>query len=70
MKYETGSGLAGIGYALAAYTLWGVAPVYWKALGDLPAVELLGHRVVWSALLGILLVAATRGGRELRVLLS
>ncbi len=70
MKYETGSALAGMGYAVAAYALWGVAPVYWKALGDLPAVELLGHRVIWSALLGILLVGVTRGWPELRVLLS
>ena len=70
MKYETGSALAGIGYALAAYTIWGVAPAYWKALGNISAVELLGHRVVWSALLGVLLVAVTRRWPELRVLLS
>lgn len=41
--------------AAAAYTLWGFFPVYWRALLDVPALELLGHRVVWSLMfVGIL----------------
>lgn len=41
--------------AAAAYTLWGFFPVYWRALLGVPALELLGHRVVWSlAFVGVL----------------
>lgn len=43
-------------YALGAYTIWGIFPVYWKALHQVPAVELIGHRIFWSflTLLGVL----------------
>lgn len=39
---------AGIAYALAAYLLWGVFPMYWKLLGDVAPDVLVAHRVVWS----------------------
>ncbi|MCX8115968.1 MAG: EamA family transporter RarD [Burkholderiaceae bacterium] len=39
---------AGIAYAVFAYVLWGVFPVYFKALHDVPAAEILAHRMVWS----------------------
>jgi chloramphenicol-sensitive protein RarD len=38
----------GVWYAVAAYTLWGVFPIYIKLLQTVPAVEILAHRVVWS----------------------
>ncbi|WP_028455309.1 EamA family transporter RarD [Chitinilyticum litopenaei] len=46
----------GIIYAAAAYLLWGLLPLYLKALQDMPALEILLHRMVWSLffLLGIL----------------
>jgi chloramphenicol-sensitive protein RarD len=47
----------GILYALGAYMLWGILPVYWKALESVSPVQILGHRVVWSfALLAILIL--------------
>lgn len=51
----------GLGYALLAYLAWGFLPLYWKALDNLPAWEILGHRIIWSAVfLAVLLVAAKR----------
>jgi chloramphenicol-sensitive protein RarD len=38
----------GIAYASAAYLLWGVFPLYFKALQDVAPLEILGHRIVWS----------------------
>ena len=38
----------GMLYAIVAYFLWGILPVYWKALKMVPAYELLCHRMVWS----------------------
>ncbi len=47
----------GILYALGAYALWGILPVYWKALQRVPPIQILGHRVVWSfALLGVIIL--------------
>ena len=49
---------AGVLFALAAYTMWGVAPMYFKLLLDVPATEILVHRIVWSALVLVILVLA------------
>lgn len=40
----------GIWYAVGAYLFWGLFPVYWKILSQVPAMQLLGHRIVWSFL--------------------
>lgn len=50
----------GLGYALLAYLAWGFLPLYWKALDQVPAWQILGHRVVWSAVFVAILLAATR----------
>lgn len=38
----------GIIAAITAHTLWGVFPLFWRMLADVPAVELVCHRIVWS----------------------
>lgn len=35
-------------YAAAAYALWGIFPIYFKALSDIPADHILAYRIVWS----------------------
>jgi chloramphenicol-sensitive protein RarD len=46
----------GVAYATAAYVLWGLFPLYWKALDEIPASQILAHRIVWSlAFVGIIL---------------
>jgi chloramphenicol-sensitive protein RarD len=44
-----GESRKGFLYGLAAYALWGVFPLYWTLLEPAGAFELLGHRIVWSA---------------------
>lgn len=39
---------AGLFLGLGAYLLWGVLPIYFKAIGHVPATEIVAHRVVWS----------------------
>src|SRR5436305_2263911 len=41
----------GLLYGVAAYGLWGVMPIYFRALAGVGPFELLAHRVVWSAVL-------------------
>jgi chloramphenicol-sensitive protein RarD len=50
---------AGLLAAAGAFTLWGVFPVYWKLLQDVPAYEILCHRMAWSLVLTLGLVALT-----------
>ena len=38
-------------FALAAYGFWGLAPIYFKFLAHVSPLEILCHRVVWSVLL-------------------
>ena len=41
---------------LTAYIIWGLFPLYFKALQSVPAMEIIVHRVLWSALFGGLLL--------------
>lgn len=47
MEQEKDS-LRGLAFALGAYGLWGFLPLYMKALADVPTLEVLAHRVLWS----------------------
>lgn len=38
----------GLVLAISAYLLWGFLPIYMKALSDVPVLEVLAHRVIWS----------------------
>jgi chloramphenicol-sensitive protein RarD len=38
----------GVLLAIGAYGLWGIFPLYWKQLLEVPAPEIIGHRIVWS----------------------
>ncbi len=37
----------GILFGVAAYTIWGLLPIYWKLLKQVPALEIMSQRVVW-----------------------
>jgi len=45
-SHETSALIAGI----AAFTTWGLIPVYWKLLIKVPASEIIAHRFVWTSL--------------------
>ncbi|MCY1664067.1 EamA family transporter RarD [Rhizobium sp. SL86] len=57
---QTGDTPQGFAYALAAYGIWGILPLYLKALGHLSPVEVLAHRVVWSLPFAALILLVTR----------
>lgn len=64
MKVKTSSveqNTLGIWYGVAAYTIWGILPLYWKLLQAIPALEILAHRVLWSFIFMALLVLASGG---------
>lgn len=61
----------GLVNAIIAYIMWGVLPLYWKLFNDVPAGEILSHRVVWSfVFMGILVTIQRRWGDMKRIATS
>ncbi len=50
---ETKSGLIS---GLTAYTIWGLFPIYFVAVKQIPTLEILGHRILWSIPFGFLIL--------------
>lgn len=53
----------GILYALLAFTIWGLFPVYFKTLHQIPALEMLAHRMAWSLLFVAVVLVVRRHWR-------
>lgn len=56
---------SGVLWAVTAYVIWGVLPVYWKSLAHVSSTEILLGRIVWAFLLTLLLVLLLRNGPDL-----
>ena len=54
---------------LAAYSIWGFLPLYFKLVGHIPPEHMLAHRVIWSIPVGFGLVLLARRWRELKSVL-
>lgn len=50
----------GLGYALLSFSLWGIFPLYWKMLSNVPPQQILAHRVVWSLIFLFIILAWRR----------
>lgn len=57
-------------FAILAYVLWGVFPLYFKALRPAGPFEILAHRIVWSLVFVALLLTVVRQWREIAPLLK
>jgi chloramphenicol-sensitive protein RarD len=52
----------------SAATIWGLSSIYYKALSDVPPIEVLSHRTIWSAIFfGLVLLLQGRAGEVGRV---
>lgn len=51
-------------YAVLAYFAWGLFPIYWKLFGQIPAIEVLSHRVLWSLVFLLGVLAIQQRGKE------
>lgn len=60
----------GVLCALGAYFIWGVAPIYFKSIQEVPAEEILTHRIIWSFFFMLLLLTVTRHWSYLRQVLK
>lgn len=56
----------GILYGIGAYALWGFFPIYWKLLHDVPAEQVIGHRIGWSFILLLAYILLAGHWKEFR----
>lgn len=50
----------GVIYALIAYIIWGVLPIYWKFVEDARPDAVLAHRIIWSFVFMTIIILATK----------
>lgn len=51
----------GLAFAITAYLLWGFLPLYMHAMANIPAPEIIAHRIIWSVpVAGAVLIALGR----------
>jgi chloramphenicol-sensitive protein RarD len=50
----------GVGYGVVAYLIWGFFPVFFKQLSHVPPLHVVSHRIFWS-LIFLMVVIAVRG---------
>lgn len=62
--------LFGVVYASSAFLIWGLSPIYWKMMRDIPAFEIIMHRVIWSFFFLIIVLAFQKHWHEFTVVIK
>ncbi|MGC6389270.1 EamA family transporter RarD [Ewingella sp. S1.OA.A_B6] len=60
----------GIIFAFIAYLIWGIAPIYFKLIKQVPAGEILTHRVIWSFFFMLVLLSVSHRWGDVRQVLK
>lgn len=60
----------GVALGVGAYVIWGVLPLYLRLLHDVPAEQILAHRVLWSVAMLLLVVVVARRAATVRAALT
>lgn len=60
----------GLPYGLAAYSLWGLFPLYWPLMKPAGAGEILAHRCLWSLIVVLGVLTYLRRLRRVRQILT
>ena len=55
-------------YTTGCFLVWGLSPLFWKLLSNVPAQELLAHRILWCSVLMLPLMAWRRSWSKFRQL--
>lgn len=74
MEEEQKQNTIGVLNGIFAYMIWGILPIYWKALDSMVAEEILAHRIFWSFVLMIIVLISFKKWNqflsELRMIVS
>ena len=65
-KQDKHEQIIGIWYTIAAFLLWGILPLYWKALKTVPSPQILAHRIIWSCVFVAILLVIRRRVQDIR----
>jgi len=60
----------GIVYAILSYAMWGILPIFWKALKQIDAGEILASRIIWSFVFLSMILLIVGGLRDLKSVFS
>ncbi len=58
----------GVAAAVGAYAMWGLFPAFWPLMAPAAPVEVLAHRIAWTAVLMVAVLSAVRGWRDVRAM--
>ena len=61
MTHGARSTAAACGSAAGSFVIWGLMPLYWHLLKTVPSMQIVMHRIVWSALLVVGWLCLTQG---------
>jgi len=67
MANKNEDSLAGLGFGLSAYVLWGFLPLYMKLLSEFTPIEVISHRIIWSIPVAALVLWATGRTADLKI---
>jgi len=56
----------GILLAAGAYGCWGLVPLYWRLLKQVPPGQLLAHRIIWSFVTLLIIILMIRQWKKFR----
>ena len=56
-------------FGVAAYGLWGILPLYFKAIVEIPPVDIVAHRILWSLPFLALVITLAKGWDKVRAVL-
>ncbi|RTE64959.1 EamA family transporter RarD [Amphritea opalescens] len=59
MQTDTSEQRKGVLFALSAYGMWGLFPIYFKSVAAVSPLEILSHRIVWSVIFMALFILAS-----------
>lgn len=60
----------GIAYAILSYVIWGILPLFWKALKQIDASEILASRILWSFVFLLVIFLTVGSLRDLQKVFS
>ena len=53
-------------YAILAFLMWGLAPIYFKQIETISSLEILTHRVIWSVLFLVLVLLISKQWHQIQ----
>jgi rarD protein len=60
----------GIAYGILSYVIWGILPLFWKALKQIDSTEILASRIIWSCVFFMLILLIIGGLKDLKKVFS